>query len=94
MAVKLACLTSRQELPPSTGVEWTHHPPFLAGDLDLISSKCLLPVRGSVGVGAIWNTLSWGMKPGFFLVLFFLPCRDGDPSVWSGGPEALTGEQE
>lgn len=36
-----------------------------------------------MGVGSVWHTLSWGLKPGFFLVLPFLPGMDGDPSVWS-----------
>lgn len=36
-----------------------------------------------MGVGSIWHTLSWDLKPGFFLVVSFLPGMDGEPSVWS-----------
>lgn len=67
---------------PAQGGEGIHLP-SLAGDISLIIGKCLLPGRGSEGVGSIWHTLSWDLKPGFFLVLSFLPGMDGDPSVWS-----------
>lgn len=64
---------------------WGGHisPPSLANDLNLTIGKCLLPGRGSVGVGSVWHTLSWELKPGFFLVVSFLPSMDGEPSVWS-----------
>lgn len=62
-------------------VGWAHHPPFLASDIDLITGKCLLPAGDSEGVASIWHTLFWDLKPGFFLVLSFLPGMDGDPSV-------------
>ena len=47
--------------PPHRWV--AHHLPYLAGDVDLITGKCLFPAGVSVGVGSIWHTLSWESKP-------------------------------
>lgn len=79
VVVEPACLSSQ----PAQGWGGPIHPPSVAGDRSLITGKCLLPGRGSVGVGSVWHTLSWDLKPGFFLVQSFLPALDGDPSVWS-----------
>lgn len=79
VSVELAYLTSRTELPVSTRVGWAHPPTLSSWWHRSYRRQMFAASWGLCGWGSVWHTQSWESKPGFFLVLSFLPGVDVTP---------------